>query len=495
MRRFSFSFLCAFLAQQYTHATILSDVGCSCALTKGTTTTPSASSTLAVGCSAKPDWNGQTTEFCLTDESFGQCGTFQSGFGYVDSCANAGFTRFEIQQPPMIEWDQTPYTFYTGQTINVTWDSINIQPDEWVRIQYTGAGGTRTLTTGSGANITAKSYAVRLSDSTNGLATNVPVTINLPSTAAITLNSNQTISVIQSKLMNIALINNNASVASGATLLCDNGNLTISWRGLGEAQFGVASVTVRSGGGGTTVGTALTNLPVVANMSVNYQLPRSFNPSGFTTYSASISVQEPGGTAYTGTSTSFRLSAAPSVTPTPTPTPSQTPSNTGTPTSSKTPTPSASSTKTPTPSVSTSNTPTPSITPTQTPTPSTTETARPSVDYAAIGRAAASQVDTTTPAIAGALGGIGGVLLLIGGFKWYQNKQMTERRKKKLAMTSRFVQNANSLYGIQTSSGDLEDHGPVQPSIVMYTVANLPAKNSLTKKAAFPPTQGKGSSV
>jgi hypothetical protein len=109
-------------------------------------------------------------------------------------------------------------------------------------------------------------------------------------------------------------------------------------------------------------------------------------------------------------------------------------------------------------------------------TPSTTETARPSIDYAAIGRAAASQVDTTTPAIAGALGGIGGILLLFGGIKWYQTKQMTKRRLQKRQMTSRFVQEANATYGIHSS-----EDGPIQPNIVMYTIQSMPPRAPLKK--------------
>ena len=105
-------------------------------------------------------------------------------------------------------------------------------------------------------------------------------------------------------------------------------------------------------------------------------------------------------------------------------------------------------------------------------TPSTTETARPSIDYAAIGRAAAEQVDTTTPAIAGAIGGIGGVLVLLGIGKWYQTKKMTERRKKKLAQTSRFLRDAQAAYGLSYTE-------PQQPSIVMYNVQGLPPKKQM----------------
>lgn len=454
-------------------STILTDTGCACALTKGTFTTPNASSTVAAGCSFKADWNTQTTEWCLADQTYGLCGTFQPGFGYVDSCALANFTDINVQPAPQIEWDQTPYTYYTGQTFNITWDSQNIQSDEWVRIQYQGQN-TRTLTSGSGVNITAKQFSVRLSDSTNSVTNGaVPVTLNLPSTASITANSQQTVTVLQSKLVNIGLLNNGVSVASGATLLCDNGNLTVSWRGLGQAQFGLISLSVRSGFG-TLVGTALSNLPATANITVDYVLPRSFNPSGISSYTAQISVQEPGQTAYTGTSVGFRLSSAPSTSPTPTssvtptmtPTPSITPTRTPTPTISETPS------QTPTPSLTSTVSATPTSSPT--PSPSVSKTPAPSLDLAALARNAADSVDTQTPAIAGALGGIGGVLMLLGAVKWYQKKQMTERRKKRLGMTSKRIQETRALYGVEP-----DEEGATQPSIVMYTVGGMPPRNQV----------------
>jgi hypothetical protein len=461
-----FSLLFSYFA--ISHATITTDTGCNCALTKGAITTPNASATAVVGCSFKTDWNAQMTEWCLTDQSLAPCGTFQAGFGYVDSCAQASFTDVTVQPASQIEWDQAPYVYYTGQTFNLTWNSQKIQQDEWVRIQYQGVN-TRTLTSGSGVNITDRQFAVRLSDSSNSPAVNAPVTLSLPSTPAITANSLQNITVIQSKLMNIGMLSNGLPVASGATLLCDNGNVAISWRGLGQAQFGLVGVSMRSGFG-TVVGTALSNLPATANMTVNYTLPRSFNPSGISTYTTTITVQEPGQNAYTGTTVGIRLSAAPSTSP------SSTPSNTP----SKTPTPSAtpSPTTSPTPSETPSQTPSP--TSSQTPTPSTTESARASIDYALIARNAAQAVDTQTPAIAGALGGIGGILIIIGLVKWYQHKALTERRRKRVSMTSRRLQDIRNVYGVDSS--DPNDPYPVQQSnIVMYTVQAMPGSKKPQK--------------
>jgi hypothetical protein len=77
---------------------------------------------------------------------------------------------------------------------------------------------------------------------------------------------------------------------------------------------------------------------------------------------------------------------------------------------------------------------------------------------------------------------------LIGAVKWYQQREMTKRRLKKLQMTSRFVQESNATYGIHPSSEDALS----QPSIVMYTVQSMPQRktesNSLTSiKKGFTP--------
>jgi hypothetical protein len=109
-------------------------------------------------------------------------------------------------------------------------------------------------------------------------------------------------------------------------------------------------------------------------------------------------------------------------------------------------------------------------------TPSPTPTAAPSLDLAQIARNAAQSVDTQTPAIAGALGGIAGVLVLLGAGKWYQNKVLTEKRKKRLAMTSRFAREAQSAYGIDHH--DESSENIQQPSIVMYSVQGLPGRST-----------------
>ena len=430
-----------------TVSTIVSDSGCNC-LTNGT-------------CATKMDWTGQVSKWCATD---GSCGTNQAGFGWVDSCATAGFPSVNLTAPVYLEWDQANYTYYTGQTLTVNWTSQNIVSD-LVKITYQGST-LRTLTTG--VNVTNGNYSVRLSDSGTSLATNVPLVLTDVSAPAISANSSQLLTILQSKISYVNVYNGPTLVTNGNSFPCDNRNLTIQWRGLGQAGVGIASVTIRSGGGGggggTTVGTPVTGLIAQGNMTVNYTLPRSFVPNGFTTYSAQISVQSPGiGVApYTLNSLSFSLTAAPSVSPSSTPSSTPTPSISVGSTSSTTPSTSPTPTQTPSPSLSTgataSNTPTISLTPSQTPsqtpspsqTPTLTPTQTPPPDLAALGRAAAASSLNTLQTIIGA--SIGGALFvcLVGGvsYKLYQRKQLHERRKRRLGNTRTYEDDRTVVYGI-----------------------------------------------
>lgn len=469
---------------QLATSTIYTDTGCSCALTKTTITTPNASSTIAAGCSFKTDWNAQNTEWCLTDQTNGVCGTFQPSFGFVDSCANAAFTKVNVLPPPaLLEWDQNNTIYYTGQILNTTWQSQNIGIDEWVRVQYQGQN-TRVLTTGSGVNITQGFYAVRLSDSNNAPTNGrVPIQVNLPTTASITTNSEELIQVIQSKIMNAAVFDGTRQLVTGQTATCDDRNVTIMWRGLGQAQIGNVTVQIQRSGGSTIVGSPISGFLASGNMTVNYTLPRSFTPSGFSQYQAVITVQEFGQSAYTANSASFSLAAAPSTTPTPTP--SNTPSKSSTPTPSTTPSPSStpSNTRTPTPTNTPTSSPTSSMTPSNTPTISTTPSP---INLAALAAAAAASVDTTTPVIGAVVGSIAGMLVFIGAFKYFQSYRLTELRKKKLKMSAKFAQEASTLYHLDSSYTNRVQE---QPSIVMYSV-NVTGANTLTsskKKQGFTP--------
>ena len=470
--------------------TILSDSGCSCVVTKTALTAPGAATSITAGCSVKPDWLLSTSKWCLTDQVASPgCGTLQASFGWADSCAVAGFPTFNVSGSPQLAPDQTPTTFYTGQTLILNWTSQNIAVDEWLRVAYMGVS-LRTLTTGSGVNITAGSFSVRISDSANSItpAGGSPLTLSTTN-PSVTSNSQVNITVLQSKIVSATVFDGNRTVGAGS-IVTDNRNVTIQWISAGEANVGIATVTIKSNGGfggGTTVGTPITGIVVSpGNMTVNYTLPRTFVPGGGggggTTYSAQISVQSPGaGVApYTLSSTGFTLIAAPTPTPSPTAsnsatkTPSSTPSTTptmslgasfsGTP--SITPTVSLTATASlsfgATPSISLSSSVTPSVTPTisvtssQTPTVSTTasvtQTPVPSVDYIGMAKAAAAQNESQTGAIVG--GAIGGLVALVVlafvAFKLNQRYEAHLRRARRLRAPARnYEEEARSLYGVQ----------------------------------------------
>jgi len=461
----------------FAFGTIQSDNGCSCVITKTAVTAPNASASVAAGCSSKVDWTNGTSKWCLVDQTSGSCGTFYNSFGHADSCVNAGFPTLTLTAPVNLEWDQSGYTFYSGQNLVLNWTARDINSDEWLRLSYLGVGGVRTLTTGSGVNVTADTFSVRLSDSANSLATNVPLTLataTSPSVYGIIPN----VTILQSKIGTIALYDGNRSITTGTSVTSDDRNLTIVWRGIGQAQIGVATVTVRSngGGGGTTVGTALTGLVAQANMSVNYVLPRTFTGGfGGTTYTAQISVQGPGAgvTPYTASSNSFLIAVAPTpspsvspsntITPTPTPSLSTGATASNTPTSSITPsaTPSLSSSLTPT--VST----TPSLTSTTSLTPSPSQTPAASLDLAAVAAAATAAANANTASIVGGI--IGTVAVISIGFilyRIYERREIHARRLRRLEASrgsTQHIQNTRALYGV----AEQENRG----GTVMYQVS------------------------
>ena len=481
-----FRFLATTLCVLPVSATILSDNGCSCVITKTATTAPGAGTSIAAGCSLKPDWLSSTSKWCLTDQVASPgCGTLQAGFGWADSCTLAGFSSFNISEPPtLLSVGQTSTTFYTGQIVTVNWTSQNIASDEWLRLTYVGQN-QRTLTTGSGVNVTAGSFSARISDSGNSITPVGGSALTLSTTnPLVSQNSQVIITVLQSRIVSTMVFDGNRTVGAGS-IVCDNRNVTIQWISAGQANIGIATVTIRSngGGGGTTVGTPITGIIVSAgNMTVNYTLPRTFVPSGFGTYSAQISVQSPGtGVApYTLSSTGFTLVVAPS------PTPSQTASNSATKTPSITPsttpsfsigasfsgtpsitptisftataslsfgsTPSTSSTISVSPSVTPTISVTSSVTPTSSSTASVTQTPAPSVDYVGMAKAAAAESEAKTGAIVG--GAIGGLIALVAlvfvAFKVNQRYEAHLKRARRLRAPARnYEEEARNLYGVQ----------------------------------------------
>jgi len=474
----------------YVVGTVQSDSGCACVVAKTAITAPNASVSVTAGCSSKVDWNNGTSKWCLVDQTSGQCGTLHNGFGYADACVNAGFPSLTLATPVNLEWDQSGYTFYTGQTLVLNWTTRDINSDEWLRLSYVGAGGVRTLTTGSGVNSTAGTFGLRLSDSANSLATNVPLTlatVTNPSVYGLIPN----ITILQSKITAVSIYDGNRTITTGASITSDDRNITIVWRGLGEAQVGVATVTVRSsgGGGGTTVGTAVTGIVAQGNMSVNYVLPRTFTGGfGGTTYTAQISVQGTGtGVApYTGSSVSFVIAVAPtpsrSATPSTTVTPTPTPSLSTGATASNTPT--VSLTPSTTPSLSSSITPTvsttPSLTSTVSLTPTPSQTPAASLDLAAVAAAATAAANANTASIVGGI--VATVAAIIIGFvvrRVYERRQIHARRLRKLETskgTANTVQKMRALYGV---SGE-ENSG----TTVMYQVSMPQAQENMRQYAS-----------
>jgi hypothetical protein len=442
-------------------STITSDTGCSCVVTKTAVTAPGAGSAIAAGCANRTDWLGQPTTWCLTDQSQTSCGTLQPGFGYVDTCQQATVTALNATTP-QVEWDQTPTTFYTGQLLNITWSTNNIQPDEQFRLTYMGS---RTITIAAATNNSA-AVSARLSDATSSL-TSQPVSIQMVSLTNPSIAFNSVpITVLQSKLQNVNVYNNGTLVNTGTVTILGQ-NLSITWRALGEAQFGVATVVIRSGGG-TTVGTQITNVVPAGNNTVYYNLPMTFTPSGFTTYSAQITVTGPNGP-YTASSAGFRLAAGPTPSPTSSTTPTRTPSQTASNTPTKSITPSITPSQTPTTSTtsttSVSSTTTPSLSPSSTP----SQTPAPSVDIIGAARAAAEEANNKNAAIAGsAVGGLCAAALVgLIAYKVYERKMLRERRLRKHRASLRTAHNRELVYGVS------EEKVAEQPTVVMYQIQGL----------------------
>ena len=465
---------------RHTDATILSDTGCTCALVKNGVTTPNASATAVVGCSSKQDWTGtgQASKWCLTDQTFGSCGTLQPSFGYVDTCSIAGFTSMNLSETMM----------YTGQNLTVSWLSQNILPDEWIKISYQGAN----ITKGIGANVTFGNYTSLLTTAT--AASGSPVLLSTVSSPEVSLNSSDSLVVLQSRLSGPQVLYNGSAITGN--LLCDGRNISISWFAVGQAAIGTTTVTVASSGGGgggggpRIVGTPVIHQSVPGNNTVLYTLPRSFVPSGFgTTYVPTIV-----SSTYTLAAPGFGLSAAPSVSPTSTPTP--TPSKTGTPslsfgstastsvtstpTTTPTPTPSlsfgstasvtpsqsptSSVTPTQTPSVSLSDTPTPTSSTTGTPTPTTTQ----SLNLIALNQAAAAAAANSLSITVGAA--IGGVVALIVvaavAYRIHDRRALTERRLQRMKTMAARMENAKEVYGQTGQTGQTVMYQVTMPQVI-----------------------------
>lgn len=456
--------LIAFFLPFLTVSTIVSDTGCYCALKKNAISTPWVNTSIPTGCSYKLDWTGSTSKWCLTDQTAAVCGTNQTGFGMVDSCAIAGFTNVYLAPSTSLDATQGNRTFYTGQTLSMNWTTQNILPDENLTITFL----TRTLSPTLGIPSATEFYQVRISDSGTSVTSGAPVIFQTGSSPQVNASS-PVFAVIQSKISNLILYNNVTLMTIGASIICDGRNLTVSWQGIGEASVGIASVTVKStfgggggGGGATTVGTPITGLSAQTNMTVNYPCPRGQTIPGFgNTFAAYISVQSPGvGVApYTLTSpTTFSLVAAatpsPSGTATPTSTPTPTPSLSTGSTASNTPSSTAtpSSTDTPSTTVTASVTPTLSITSSASFTASPSKTPAASIDLAAVAaQAQAASMSALAQILGGIFGGIGAICVAGFGYYVYQRRQLRVQRLKRNQISARRLEQSRAVYGVDTN--------------------------------------------
>jgi hypothetical protein len=405
---------------------IISDSGFVCATVKSNITTPLASTSAPLGCSHKLDWNGGTSTWCLTN---GSTGIYQSGFGYTDTCFQATIIPF---------FPSGVTTFYTGQVLNLSFSKINIAAPETLVVSY----NSRTL---GSTSVSSGFFQTTLAGNAQ-LITNGSLSI---STTNPFIQANVTgFSIATSKIVSVLLFTSAGPILSGSTVPCGQ-NFTVIWNSVGMASIGTASVSIAStggGGGGTTIGTPVTNFPVAAigNNTVNYICPLSYTVPGFgNSYAVTVTVGS-----YTLRSFTFSLSAAPSATPTPSSTPTQTPtsslsfgataSNTATPSStvpatpSRTPTISNTPSQTPTISLTAtiSFSGTPSVTSSNTETPSATPTPRTIIDGSAILAAQSTQNTVMAASIAGGILAL--ILAAFVGYRLYERKELHERRMRRL---------------------------------------------------------------
>jgi hypothetical protein len=446
------------------NSTIVSDSGFNCATSKNNITTPLASATTLLGCGPKADWNGGLSTWCLTN---GSAGSYQTGFGYTDTCAIAEI----IPSLPI-------NSLYTGQLLNVSWTTQNIVAPEIISFSYGGKTlGSSPVTTGF-FQTTLAGNALQITNGSLTISTTNPL-----------VQANITgFSVGTSKIVSIWLFTPAGPIVSGSTVPCGQ-NFTIIWSSVGMASVGSATITIASsfgggGGGGSTIGTAVTGVLVNAtgNNTISYSCPASYVPPGFgNSYTTTVTVG-----AYTLKSFTFSLAAAPSATPSNSPTPSQTPtaslsfgstpSNTGTPSPSLPSSPSrsltssitSSATVTPSVTATVSFSGSPSITPSNSGTPTPTPTPRTIIDGSAILAAQSTQNTVMAASITGAILAL--VLIVFVSYRLYERKQLHERRVRRLrTATGTNIQSQRQIY-IQTETLN-------QPNFRMYQT-HVPGRNS-----------------
>ncbi|NCW88386.1 MAG: hypothetical protein EBV71_05815 [Chitinophagia bacterium] len=79
--------------------------------------------------------------------------------------------------------------------------------------------------------------------------------------------------------------------------------------------------------------------------------------------------------------------------------------------------------------------------------------------------------------------------MLLGVFKYFQNKAMTKKRMMKLKMSAKYAQETSAKYNLNSTYTAADE--PTAPTVVMYSV-NLggnPASLTSKRKQEFTPTK------
>ena len=417
------------------------------------------------------------------------CGTNRPGFGIIDTCANASFTAVTVLPNQVLtEPNQDQWTFYTGQSITLSWATSALDNTEVIIFSvYTP---TLRNVLGGTTNVPITPYSVtrRISESTGTsvVTSSSPVLFSTLASAGINgnsevkiRNSTQVITILQSRMMNNVEAFWNGNLLTTAVIVpFTDQRFVIRWSAVGNADVGTATITLnRCSNGGTNCNQASpsTNTIIGNPLSVplgnttptmneaTFLLSRSannVNPGDFYHFVVNVNPGN-GGNTFVYASAGFEMGNQ--VTATPSPTRSQTPTNS--PTSSNSVTPTRSST--PTISLSSSNSATSSISASPT---------RPQ-DIAAILREQADRQKADAASTSGVVGGVIGGVIFVGIlgfiiFKVIQRRQSAERRQRKLAATRRSTSERESVYGVSISPVD-------KPSD--KDIANLAAYKAATK--------------
>jgi hypothetical protein len=454
------------------------------------------------------------------------CGTLTIYGFYADTCVNAGFTTVNVLPNQfLIESSQDQWTFYTGQSINLTWTWPSTLFDNTERVTFSvytpilrsilgsSGGGGGGGSTAVYENVTLGARTGTITTSTT--STVIPVTLGGPSpvqfsTVASTSvnaqsevrvkNTTQEIIVLQSRITSVEARWNNSFVNATTNVPFNDHTFNVRWTAVGMARFGTATVSIqRCGGGGggssvcsqtaPTTGSSFGNAVQISLDSSSTTYEANITMSRLTTnnlqinsnYQFLVSIPPASGFGtFTYGSIGFVLGPAPpSASPSPTP--------------SRTPTPSPSNTQTPSPTA------TPTGTPTATGTPSPTKSP---VDVLTIllkeqaeklkqqEEKQKAEAEAAKAATTGVVGGIIGGVIVIGclGFvvvKVIQRRQSAERRQRKLAAARRNINDEReSIYGVTIATVDRPSDKDIV-NLAAYKASAKAQSNPMTRAGSL----------